>query len=38
MDWHTALIVIHLIGTALGVGAATFAEIFYIKSLRDGGD
>jgi len=36
MDWHTFLIIIHLIGTVLGVGAATFAEIFLLKSLRDG--
>jgi len=36
MDWHTILIAIHLIGTILGVGAATFAEIFLLKSLRDG--
>jgi len=36
MDWHTFLIAIHLIGTVLGVGAATFAEIFLLKSLRDG--
>lgn len=36
MDWHIALIVIHLIGTVLGVGAATFAEIFFLKSARDG--
>ncbi len=36
MDWHTFLIVIHLIGAVLGVGAATFAEIFLLKALRDG--
>lgn len=36
MDWHTFLIVGHIIGTVLGVGAATFAEIFLLKSLRDG--
>lgn len=36
MDWHTFLIITHLIGTVLGVGAATFAEIFLLKSLRDG--
>lgn len=36
MDWHSFLIVIHLIGTALGVGGATFAEIFIVKALRDG--
>jgi len=27
---------VHLIGTVLGVGAATFAEIFYLKALKDG--
>ncbi|MEK7146994.1 MAG: hypothetical protein AAB772_01925 [Patescibacteria group bacterium] len=26
----------HIIGTVLGVGGATFAEIFYLKSSRDG--
>ena len=36
MDWDTFLVVIHLIGAALGVGGATFAEIFLLKSLRDG--
>lgn len=36
MDIHTFLIAVHLIGTALGVGGATFAEIFYVKALRDG--
>ncbi len=36
MDWHTILIALHLIGTVLGVGGATFAEIFLLKSLRDG--
>jgi len=36
MDWHSFLIVAHLIGAVLGVGGATFAEIFLLKSLRDG--
>ncbi len=36
MEWHTFLVVIHLIGTALGVGGATFAEIFLFKAVRDG--
>lgn len=26
----------HIIGTVLGVGGATFAEIFYLKSAKDG--
>ncbi|MEK7086974.1 MAG: hypothetical protein AAB935_01810 [Patescibacteria group bacterium] len=36
MDWKTFLTVFHVIGTALGVGGATFAEFFYLKSVRDG--
>jgi len=36
MDWYTLLVATHIIGTALGVGAATFSEIFLIKALRDG--
>jgi len=37
MDWHSFLTVTHVIGTILGVGGATFAEIFLLKALRDGG-
>ncbi|MEK7549225.1 MAG: hypothetical protein AAB496_01920 [Patescibacteria group bacterium] len=36
MDWYTFLIITHLIGTVLGAGGATFAEIFYLKAKRDG--
>ncbi len=36
MDIYTLLIFTHLIGTVLGVGAATFAEIFYLRALKDG--
>ncbi len=36
MDWYTFLIITHLIGTVLGVGGATFAEIFYFKAKKDG--
>lgn len=36
MDWYTFLIIVHLIGTVLGVGGATFTEIFYLKAKRDG--
>ena len=36
MNWHSFLIIVHLIGTVLGVGGATFAEIFYLKAKRDG--
>ncbi len=36
MDIYTILILIHLLGTVLGVGAATFAEFFYLKALKDG--
>jgi Cu/Ag efflux pump CusA len=37
MDLYTFLIVSHLVGTVLGVGGATFAEIFYTRALKDGG-
>lgn len=30
------LIITHLIGAVLGVGGATFAEIFYLKAKKDG--
>jgi len=36
MDWHTFLIITHIIGTVFGVGGATFAEVFYLKSIKDG--
>ena len=36
MDPFTLLIVGHLIGSVLGVGGATFVEIFLNKALRDG--
>ena len=36
MDWHTALILGHIVGTVLGVGGATFAEVHLIRALRDG--
>lgn len=36
MDIYTLLVVTHLIGAILGVGAATFAEIFLLKAVRDG--
>lgn len=36
MDWRTFLTIGHIIGTVLGVGGATFAEIFIQKSLKDG--
>lgn len=36
MDWYTILIIVHIIGTVLGVGGATFAEIFYLKAIKDG--
>lgn len=36
MDIFTLLIIGHLVGTVLGVGGATFIEIFLTKSLRDG--
>jgi hypothetical protein len=36
MDWQTFIRIAHVIGTVLGVGATTFAEIFYLKFLKDG--
>ena len=36
MDWLTFIWITHIIGTVLGVGATTFAEIFYLKFLKDG--
>lgn len=36
MDWFSLLVVSHIIGAALGVGGATFAEINVIRALRDG--
>jgi hypothetical protein len=36
VDIHTFLIIIHIVGTVLGVGGATFAEILYIRASRDG--
>ena len=36
MDPLTLLIIGHLIGSVLGVGGATFIEIFLNKALRDG--
>lgn len=36
MDIYLWLIIVHLIGAALGVGGATFIEIFLTKSLMDG--
>lgn len=36
MDIYTWLIIGHLIGTVLGVGGATFIEIFLNKALKDG--
>lgn len=36
MDIYLFLIIVHLVGTILGVGGATFAEIFLVKALKDG--
>lgn len=36
MDWSTFLRILHIVGTALGVGAATFLEIFSIYFSKDG--
>lgn len=34
--WGFFLTIIHVIGTVLGAGGATFAEIFYLKAIKDG--
>ncbi len=36
MDAQTLLIIMHIIGTVLGVGGATFVEIHLVRALRDG--
>jgi ABC-type enterobactin transport system permease subunit len=36
MDWYPILIIAHIVGTVLGVGGATFAELNVIRALRDG--
>lgn len=36
MSIYELLIIFHIIGTVLGVGGATFAEIFHVRALRDG--
>lgn len=36
MDLNTFLVVIHVIGTILGVGGATIAEVQVTKALKDG--
>ncbi|MAJ97402.1 MAG: hypothetical protein CMI56_02190 [Parcubacteria group bacterium] len=36
MDLHTALVLLHVIGTILGVGGATIAEVQINKALKDG--
>lgn len=36
MDWYIFLVVAHIIGTVLGAGGATFAEINLVRALRDG--
>ena len=36
MDVFPLLILAHIIGTVLGVGGATFAEVFHVRAMRDG--
>ena len=36
MSWEIFIKIAHLVGTVLGVGGATFAEVFYLKSLKSG--
>ncbi|MBI4407537.1 MAG: hypothetical protein HY565_03505 [Candidatus Kerfeldbacteria bacterium] len=36
MDWATAIKLLHIIGTVLGVGGETLGSIFYFRALRDG--
>lgn len=34
--WGFFLTIFHIIGVVLGAGGATFAEIFYLKAIKDG--
>lgn len=36
IDGGFILTIFHIIGVVLGVGGATFAEIFYLKAIKDG--
>ena len=36
MNIKIFLTIVHIIGVVLGAGGATFAEIFFLKSMRDG--
>jgi len=36
MELHLILVLIHVVGTILGVGGATLAEVFYLSALKDG--
>jgi len=36
MGWYTFLIVMHIIGTALGAGGATISDLSFFRSVRDG--
>src|SRR3989338_6130639 len=36
MDWYTTLVIMHIVGTVLGVGGATFVEVHLVRDLRDG--
>lgn len=36
MNFDVLLTIGHIVGTLLGVGGATFAEIFYCKAMKDG--
>ncbi|MAZ67578.1 hypothetical protein CL652_02280 [bacterium] len=36
MDWYSILVVSHIVGTVLGVGGATFAEVNIVRALSDG--
>lgn len=36
MDWYNTLVLMHIIGTVLGVGGATYIEAYVIHALRDG--
>ena len=36
MSLYVFLIVSHVIGTVFGVGGVTFAEIFYLRAIKDG--
>ena len=36
MNWHTFLVIAHIIGTSLGVGGVTLSDLYFFKILKRG--